>query len=109
MDKDLTQLDPQSRRNLLKLACFAAWSDLEVVDAERAVVLELAALLTVGGDELAEVRGWLAGPPAEFDPAEVPVRHRELFLDALVAVVLADGRFVPEECETLRLISELIR
>ncbi|MDP7112474.1 MAG: TerB family tellurite resistance protein [Myxococcota bacterium] len=102
-------LDAATRRNLLKLACHAAWSDLEVVPEERVAVLELAAVLAVGEEELAEVRSWLDHAPEEFDPAEVAPTHRELFLDTLMAVVLADGRFVPEECQTLQLISALLR
>jgi len=102
-------LDADTRRNLLKLACHAAWADLEVVPEERAAVLELAAVLAVGQEQLDEVRGWLNHAPEEFDPAEVDPAHRDLFLETLTAVVLADGRFVPDECVTLQLISELLR
>ncbi len=102
-------LDARTRRNLLKLACYAAWSDLEIAPEERVAVLELAALMSMDEDELDEVRGWLKAAPEEFDPAEVAPEHRELFMDTLIAVVLADGRFVPEECETLQLLSELLR
>lgn len=110
MTRELSRiLDVQTRRNLLKMACHAAWSDLEIAPEERTAVLELAAIMSVGEVGLAEVQGWLSAAPEEFDPAEVAPEHKQLFLDTLMAVALADGRFVPEECETLQLISELIR
>ena len=108
MDSKLTQLDPQTRKTLLKVACFAAWSDLSVAPEERREILSLAARMAVDEAELAEVVGWLKGPPEEVDPYDLPVEHRQLFLDTLCDVVEADGVIAPEECETVRLIREFI-
>ena len=108
MDSKLTQLDPQTRKTLLKVACFAAWSDLSVAPEERREILSLAARMAVDEAELAEVVGWLKGPPEELDPYDLPVEHRQLFLDTLYDVVEADGVLAPEECETVRLIREFI-
>ena len=90
------------------MACFAAWSDLSVAPEERREILSLAARMAVDEAELAEVVGWLKGPPEEVDPYDLPVEHRQLLLDTLCDVVEADGVIAPEECETVRLIREFI-
>ena len=58
-----------------------------------------------------QVREWLQVPPpaAEVDPTEIPRVHRELFLDAVRAVVEADGRVVPAERDSLKFFEELVR
>lgn len=102
------QLAPRSRKQLIQLACVAAWSDLEVAEAERDVIVGLAADLGLTGDDMEDVRAWLDSPPPDFDPQDVPRRHRALFLDTLARVIAADGRIDPEECETLRILGELV-
>jgi len=108
MEAKLAQLDPQTRKTLLKLACFAAWSDLSVAPEERREILSLAARMAADPSELAEIESWLKGPPDEVDPYELSIEHRQLFLDTLCAVIEADGVIAPEECETVRLIREFI-
>ncbi len=104
---NLEHMSPDVRRRLLQMACVAAWSDLDVADEERAVVMELAGDLALGDEGVRQARAWLDHAPPEFDPFEIPAKHRETFFEALRAVIEADGRLDPEECETLRLLREL--
>lgn len=104
----LTDMDDATRERLVQLACVAAWSDLDVAAEERAVVLELAADLALGPRSMAKVQSWLDGPPPYLDPQAIPPQHRTAFLEALRAVIRADGRIERAECETLRLIEELV-
>lgn len=106
---NVNELDANARRGLMKLAVHAAWSDLTVVPQEREVVLGLAKRLELGEDEVAEVLGWLKGPPPELDPYHLPRDHKELLCAVLLDVVEADGVLAPEECETLRLIREFLQ
>ena len=108
MLKDIQELDLEERLQLVQLACLAAWADLIVVPEERQVVFELANHLAFGEEQLEEVSQWLTGPPPEIDPGTLPLEHRQLFLDALLEVVLADGRLEPEESEMLTLLRELL-
>lgn len=105
----LAAMDDLTRERLVQLACVAAWSDLDVADEEREVVLALAAKLALGPKAMDRVQGWLNGPPPYLDPLAIPVEHRRTFIDTLKAVIKADGRLEPGECETLRLIEELVQ
>ncbi len=107
MNDDIARMDRETRRLLVQLACFAAWSDLEVHPREREVVLQIAMNLALE-DELDEVEEWLTHAPPEIDPNVIPRDQRQAFQDALVAVVLADGRVTPEESATVRLIREML-
>jgi len=106
---DPNKLDANARRGLMMLACHAAWSDLTVVPQEREVVLGLAKRLELDEAGIAEVNGWLKGPPPEIDPYDLPREHKELLCSTLLAVVEADGVLAPEECETLRLVREFMQ
>ena len=108
MSPDLTRMDSETRMTLLRLACFAAWSDLNVAPQERNVVLAMAKLLAVGEDEVKQVEAWLKGPPDEVDPNDLPREHRRAFIHTLEEVIVADGVLAPEECETLALIREFM-
>lgn len=105
---NLEGMSPDTRRKLLQMACVAAWSDLDVSPTEKDVVLGLAAELAVGETGLDEVKAWLKGAPPEFDPYDIPRKHRTDFLEALERVIRADGRLDPEECVTLGIIRELV-
>ena len=70
--------------------------------------MQLAMDVALGEDDMDDVQAWLTSPPPEFDPQDIPRRHGPVFLEALARVVAADGRIDPEECETLRLLSELL-
>ena len=100
-------MSQSTRRKLVQMACVAAWSDLEVAEAEKGVVRALAFELGLGGDDLLTIEEWLKTPPPEFDPFEIPHAYRRDFVHVLERVVVADGVIDPEECVTLALIREL--
>ncbi len=104
----LDGMDRDTRRRLLAMACVAAWSDLEVQDEEREVILDLASELALGEEGRLLAKRWLNEGPPEVDPYEVPHEHRAAFFQALARVIESDGRIDPRESETLRLLRELI-
>ena len=106
----MQRLSHDERLRLMKFVCSFAWTDLEVSAEERALIERM---VEHGDFDLAErkqVVGWLRLPPRpeEVDPTDIPREHRQLFLDAVRAVVLADGRVVPGERDSLALFTELI-
>ena len=98
---------PAIRKKLVQMASVAAWSDLEVRPTEREVVLDIARQMGFDQAELAEVRDWLDNSPPEFDPYEIPLQHRQAFLEAFLEVATADGRIATEESEMIRILREL--
>ncbi len=106
----LKQLSTQERRQLLRFVCSFAWADLEVVDAERTLLKELVGRMGLDADESAEIEGWLSHPPdpATIDPMDVPRAHRELFLEEISQMVVADGVVAEGEAENLALFQALI-
>ena len=105
---DLTDLNRAQRLNLMKFVCSFAWADLEIVDEERSLVGDLTARLELDDDEADQVREWLKYPP-EVDPTDVPVEHRQLFLNVMVDMVKADGVIDGHELENLTLFEQLLR
>ena len=87
-----------------------AWADLEVVPAERAFVARLVDRLGLSAEEQRHVKAWLDSPPDEdeLDPHQIPVEHRETFIEAVRGVIRVDGEVSPEEEESLELLSELL-
>lgn len=104
----LVGMDAVTRERLVQLACVAAWSNFDVAPEERTVVLTLAADLALGERSMERVHRWLDEAPPYLDPQAIPVEHRAVFLSVLQEVIKADGRLDPEECETLRLIKQLV-
>lgn len=106
--KSLTRED---RLRLMKFVCSFAWADLEVQSAERKFVARLARALELDAEERKLVNEWLQTPPRpeEVDPTTIPKAQREIFLDAVKAVVVADGQVSPEEAENLALFRALLR
>jgi uncharacterized tellurite resistance protein B-like protein len=106
----LDKLSRSERLRLMKFICSFAWADLEVHVKERAFVKRMVGRLKLDEEEAARVRDWLELPPRpeEVDPAEIPPRHREQFLEAIRATIEADGVVVPEEREAFELLQELI-
>ncbi|MCC6620580.1 MAG: TerB family tellurite resistance protein [Deltaproteobacteria bacterium] len=98
---------PAIRKKLVQMASVAAWVDLEVRAAEREVVLDIARQMGLAGKDLDEVKGWLENAPPEFDPYEIPLQHRQAFLEAFLEVATADGRIAAEESEMIRILREL--
>jgi uncharacterized tellurite resistance protein B-like protein len=106
----LRELDKEDRLQLMKFVCSFAWADLEVKDSERAFVGRLMRRLELGPEEKALVESWLEvpPPPEEVDPTDIPRGHRELFIRAVRAMILADGMVDDAEAENFELLSQLL-
>jgi hypothetical protein len=98
------------RMNLLRFVCSFVWTDLKVTQAERDLVMRICGRLALHDREVAQVKQWLAVPPAadEVDPTAVPKAHRQMFLRAAELAVQADGKVAPAEADALALFRELI-
>ncbi len=91
----------------MRFVCSFAWADHEIQDAEREFIGRLMTALELSKDERTEVDGWLERAP-EVDPFEVPLEHKELFLDTARAMIAADGRLDPDEMVNLTLLEHLL-
>ncbi|MEQ1634766.1 MAG: TerB family tellurite resistance protein [Planctomycetota bacterium] len=105
------QLDTTAKMRLLEFVCSFAWTDLEVQQAERDLIMLVVGRMGLGAREAAVVKGWLALPPPaeDVDPTAIPSEHREAFFEAAVAVARADGRVVPAERDQLALFRDLLQ
>ncbi len=110
-DANIADMTADDRRKLLQFACAFAWADLEIADTERAFVKDLARKLGSDDEELSEVEDWLTMPPAaeDVDPTDIPHEHRQIFLNAALQMISADGRVDTEEVEILSLFEQLLR
>jgi uncharacterized tellurite resistance protein B-like protein len=97
----LERLSRDQRLLLLKFVCAFAWTDLEIKPSEKSFVSRLVSRLRLSADDRAEVDRWLhvAPAPSEIDPALVPAEHRRAFIEAVRAVIYADGIVDSEERE----------
>jgi uncharacterized tellurite resistance protein B-like protein len=88
---------------LLKFVCAFAWTDLQVKDSERRFVRRLVSRLGLSPEDTEQVDEWLmiAPSPHSVDPKKIPPEHRRDFLEAVRAVVYADGEVDAEEREQL--------
>ena len=107
----IEELDRESRLRLVRFVCSFAWADLEVQDAERKLVLKLLSELGLDASEKAEAERWLALPPfpEDVDPMDIPVEHRQIFLNTVLQVIGADGVVDRKEMETLAIFEKLLR
>lgn len=107
----LNDLSRDERMQLLRFLCSFAWADLEVRDAERSVVHKLVKRFDLDADEAAEVERLLRSPPPpeEVDPQEIPVHHREFFLETIKSMIYSDGEITAGEAESFELLDQLIR
>ena len=107
----MKRLKKQDRMRLMRFVCSFAWADLEIQKEERAFVAKLVKQLDLDADEKAEVEAMLQRPPRpeDVDPATVPLEHREIFLDAVYAVIASDGNIAPEEHESYELFQALLK
>lgn len=105
----MQSLSRADRLRLLEFVCSFAWTDLRVSARERAFVARLVDVLGFDDDERRRVAGWLEVPPTpeQVDPTEIPLAHRQLFLEAARRVVAADG-VNPAERDALELFADLI-
>lgn len=94
-------LSRDDRKLLLRFLCAFAWTDLEVTDKERKFVKRLVERLGVVGEDAEEVEEWLhiAPAPGSVDPNQVPAEHRRTFVEAVRAMIYADGKVDDEERE----------
>jgi uncharacterized tellurite resistance protein B-like protein len=107
----LDSLSSDDRLRLMRFVCSFAWADLHVHERERAFVRKMVKRLKLNAAEAKQVEAWLKVPPRpeEVDPAQVPVAHREIFLQATHDLILADGEVHPEEQASFELLDELLR
>ena len=97
------------RRQVLRFAASFLWADLEVADAERRFLTDLARELDVNGDE-AEVAGLLSRPPVpeDVDPTSVPPAVADAVRQAALRAIAADGRVGTEEMKMFELLDDLL-
>jgi len=107
----LSDLSREERMQLIRFLCSFAWADLEVRDSERSIVHRLVKKFDLDEDEIQEVEALLRSPPApeDVDPQEIPVHHRELFLETVKSMIYSDGEISPSEAESFELLDQLIR
>ncbi len=107
----LSKLNKTDRLRLMRFVCSFAWADLEINAKERALVKRMVQALRLDAEEKKQVQGWLEKPPRpdEVDPTSVPHAHRKLFIDAIKAMIVADGVVTAEEVEDLKLFVALLR
>ena len=105
------RLSSSARLRLLRFVCSFAWADLQVTPAERAAVQGLVRRLRLTAAEKRQVSGWLEVPPPadDVDPNDIPPGQRQLFLDEVRRLVVADGRLSGEEQSSYRLFERLLR
>src|SRR5262245_20624410 len=96
-------LSRDDRLLLLKFVCAFAWTDLKVEDSERKFVRRLVSRLSLSAEDSAQVDEWLtiAPSPQSVDPKHVPHEHRRAFVEAVRALIYADGEVDAEEREQL--------
>jgi len=108
---EIQDLDQESRLRLVRFVCSFAWADLEVQDAERNWVHKLLDELGLDEEMQAQAERWLKvpPPPEDVDPLDIPLEHRQIFLNTVLQVVGADGVVDSKEMETLSIFEKLLR
>ena len=103
-------LKPADRLQLMKFVCAFAWADLQVSGEEKLFVADCIRRLHFTDAERKQVWAWLEVPPSpdEVDPTDIPVEHRQLFIEALGRLVASDDEVSPQERESLVLLSQLM-
>ena len=99
----LNDLNAEERLLLMRLVCAFAWVDSVLTETEKAFALRLMERLELDEQQCAQAHAWLARPMAtsDLDIQKVPARHREVFLDAVMGMVEADGYFSDAELVAL--------
>ena len=94
-------LSRDDRMLLLRFVCAFAWTDLEIHQGERQFVERLIARMELSADDRAEALAYLhvAPSPESTNPKLVPKEHRRVFVDAVRALIYADGDVDAEERE----------
>jgi hypothetical protein len=93
------QLSRDERMLLLRFVCAFAWTDLRIHDGERKFVERLIGRMQLSSDDRDEALAYLhvAPSPEATNPKLVPQAHRQVFIDAVRALIYADGEVDPEE------------
>ncbi len=109
--RSMKDLDSASRMRLVRFLCTFAWADLDINEAEKAFIRRMLKEMGLDDREQKRVEKWLAVPPLpeEVDPTDIPAEHRQLFLNAILQLVGADGFVDEKEMETLALFEKLLR
>lgn len=104
-------LPKDARLKLMGFVCSFVWADLQVADDERNLVRRLMSQLNLDEDEMDQVEAWLQVPPRaeDVDPNDIPLEHKQIFLNAALQVVGADGVLDQAEMENLSLLEQLLR
>ena len=95
------------RMNLMRFVCSFVWTDLQVAQSERDLVMRIAGRMGLTDPEVRQVAMWLKVPP-DVDPTTVPREHRQLFLQTAELAIQADGRVVPAERDSIALFRALL-
>jgi hypothetical protein len=104
-----TSLDLPARKQVLRFAASFLWADLEIADAERRFLAELADELDVGADP-EDLDALLSTPPApeDVDPGSVEPAAADLVRYAALRAIAADGRVGSEEMALFELLDDLL-
>lgn len=105
------KLSHEDRLRLMKFVCSFAWADLQVQEEERQFVGKLVRALDLPPEEQRQVSRWLEVPPRaeEVDPQDIPLEHRELFLEAARQLCARDGVLDAREAENFSLLKQLLQ
>ena len=106
----LNTLSREERMRLMKFVCSFAWADLEVQDQERTLVANMIKRLELDDEDKKKVEAWLEvpPPPEQVDPALIPPKHRQIFLETMQEVIDADDVVDPDEKENFELFKQLL-
>ena len=107
----ITDLDPDDRMRLVRFLCSFAWADLDISEQEKDFIRRMLRELGLDESEREQAERWLVLPPLpeEVDPTDIPQEHRQVFLNAILQLVGADGFVAEKEMETLALFEKLLR
>lgn len=102
-------LSSVDRRQVLRFAASFLWADLEVADAERRFLAQLADELEMDDAE-EEVAELLASPPVpeDVDPTSVPAAVADVVRQAALRAIAADGRVGSDEMRMFELLDDLL-
>ena len=108
---EIKDLDTESRLRLVRFLCSFAWADLDISEPEKDFIRKMLVNLGLDDAERARAERWLVVPPLpeEVDPTDIPQEHRQVFLNAILQLVGADGFVAEKEMETLALFEKLLR
>ena len=104
----LQELSGEDRLRLIRFVCSFAWADLEMADSEKTFVKNMIGVMDLNADGQAAVTHYLKVPPLpeEIDPTDIPLAHRQLFLNTALQMVGADGHIDERELENLSLFEQ---